>query len=101
MPKLVQGKMKDFGFLGIEEDGSRFDFSGGCSNQLEDGASDVNCAIQFDWITIDGYTTKEEITTGTAASTQGREIQSIGMYVENHIECTLSNCSIRMGPHVV
>ena len=31
MPKLVQGKPKDFGFLGIEEEGSQFGFSGGCS----------------------------------------------------------------------
>ena len=59
MPKLVQGKTKDFGFLGIEEEGSQFGFSGGCSNQFEDGASDVNCTVQFDWITIDGYTVKE------------------------------------------
>ena len=32
MPKLVQGKTKDFGFLGIEEEGSQFGFSGGCSD---------------------------------------------------------------------
>jgi hypothetical protein len=32
MPKLVQGKTKDFGFLGIEEEGSQFGFSGRCSN---------------------------------------------------------------------
>ncbi len=32
MPKLVQGKMEDFGFLGIEEEGSHFGFSSGCSN---------------------------------------------------------------------
>jgi hypothetical protein len=101
MPKLVQGKTKDFGFLGIEEEGSHFSFSNGCSDQFEDGASDVNCAIHFDWITLDGYTAKEEIATSTAAGTRGREIQSIRMYVENHIGCTVSNCSIRMGPHVV
>ncbi len=34
MPKLMQGKTKDFG---IEEEGSQFGFSGGCSNQFEDG----------------------------------------------------------------
>jgi hypothetical protein len=61
----------------------------------------VNCTVQFDWITVDGYTAGEEVTTGTAAGTRGREIQSIGMYVENHIGCTVSYCSIRMGPHVV
>ncbi len=32
MPKLVQGKPKGFGFLGIEEEGSQFGFSGRCSN---------------------------------------------------------------------
>jgi hypothetical protein len=32
MSKLIQGKTKDFGFLGIEEEGSQFGFSGGCSN---------------------------------------------------------------------
>ncbi len=48
MPKLVQGKTKDFGFLDIEEEGSQFSFSSGCSDQFEDGASDVNCAVQFD-----------------------------------------------------
>ncbi len=32
MPKLVQGKQKDFGFLGIEKEGSQFGFSGRCSN---------------------------------------------------------------------
>jgi hypothetical protein len=100
-PKLVQGKMKDFGLLGIEEEGSHFGFSGGCSNQFEDGASDVNCAVQFDWITVNRYTAKEEITTSTAAGMRGREIQNIGMYVENHIGCTVLNCSIRIGPHVV
>ncbi len=61
----------------------------------------MDCAVQFDWITLDGYTTEEEVTTSTAAGTWGREIQSIGMYVENHIGSTVSNCGIRMGPHVV
>ncbi len=79
MPKLVQGKTKDFGFLGIEEEDSQFGFSGRCSNQFQDGASDVNCTVQFDWITVNGYTAKEEITTGMAAGMQGREIQSIGV----------------------
>ncbi len=57
----------------------------------------MNCAVQFDWITVDGYTAEEEVTTGTAAGTRGGEIQSIGMYVENHIRSRVS----RMGPHVV
>ena len=74
MPKLVQGKPKDFGFLGIEEEGSQLGFSSRCSNQFEDGASDVNCTVQFDWITLNRYTAEEEITTGTAASTRGGEI---------------------------
>jgi hypothetical protein len=101
MPKLAQGKTKDFGFLGIEEEGSQLGFSSRCSNQFEDGASNVNCIVQFDWITIVKYTAEEEITTGIAAGMRGGEIQSIGMYVENHIGCTVSNRSIRMGPHVV
>ncbi len=70
----------DFGFLGIEEEGFQFCFSSGCRGQFEDGASDVNCAIQFDWITVNGYTAAEEITTSTAAGMQGREIRSIRMY---------------------
>jgi hypothetical protein len=61
----------------------------------------VNCAIQFDWIPIDGYTAKEEVPTGMAAGVRGGEIQRIGMYVENHIGSMVSNCGIRMGPHVV
>jgi hypothetical protein len=61
----------------------------------------VNCAVQFDWFTIDGYTAKEDVTTGAAASMRGGEIQGIRMYVENHIKSTVSNCGIRMGPHVV
>jgi hypothetical protein len=101
MPKFVQGKTNDFGFLDIEEEGSQFGFSGGCSDQFEDGASDVSCAIQFDWITVNRHTPEEKITTGMAAGTRGREIQSIGMYIETHIGCTVFNCSIRMGPHLV
>ncbi len=61
----------------------------------------MNCTVQFDWITVDRYTAMEEVTTSAAASTQGREIQSIGMYIENHIGSMVSNCGIRMGPHVV
>jgi hypothetical protein len=61
----------------------------------------VNCTVQFDWIIIDGYTAKEEVTTGAAAGTRDGEIQSMGMYVENHIGSRVSNCGIRMGPHVV
>ncbi len=61
----------------------------------------MNCTIQFDWITINGYTAKEEVTTGAAASLRDGETQSIGMYVENHIGSTVLNCGIRMGPHVV
>jgi hypothetical protein len=101
MSKLAQGKTKDFGFLGIDEEGSQFGFSGGCSDQFEDDASDVNCTVHFDWITVDGYTAKEEITTGTAAGKRAEEIQSIGMYIENHIGCMVLNCSIRMGLDVV
>jgi hypothetical protein len=32
MPKLVQGKPKDLGFLGIEGEGSQFGCSSGCSD---------------------------------------------------------------------
>ncbi len=32
LTKFVQGKPNDFGFLGIEEEGSQFGFSGGCSD---------------------------------------------------------------------
>ena len=101
VPKFVQGNTKEFGFLGIEEEGSQFGFSGRCSDKFEDGASHVDCAIQFDWITINRYAAEEKITTGMAVGTQGWEVQSIGIYIENHIGCTVSNFSIRMSPHVV
>ncbi len=63
--------MLNFGHLGIEEQGTQFDFGGRCGDKLEDGASDVNSAVKFDWIIIDWDATKEEVSTGLTACTWG------------------------------
>ncbi len=40
--------MEDYGSLGIEEEGTYFGLSDRCGNKLEDGASNVDGAIEFD-----------------------------------------------------
>ncbi len=90
MAKFIQGYAQDFGLLGIEKQGTQFGLGGRCGNELEDGASNVNRAVKFDWITIDWDAIKEEVSTG-----------STGVYVENHVGCLVSNLGIGMCQHVV
>ncbi len=71
MAKFIQSYLQDFGLLGVEEQGTQFGLGGRCGDKLEDGASDVNSAVKFDWITIDWHATKEEISTGSTACTWG------------------------------
>ena len=45
-------KSKYFCFLCIQEECPQFGFCCGCSNQLEDGARDMNGPVKFDWVSI-------------------------------------------------
>ncbi len=45
MAKFIQGKAQDFGFLGIEEKGTKFGLGGGCGDEFEDSTSDVNSSV--------------------------------------------------------
>ena len=74
MATFAQGKAKDFGFLAIEEEGAQFGLGGGCGDKFEDGTSDVNSFVQFDWIAVNWYATKEDIPTGLSACTWGGQI---------------------------
>jgi hypothetical protein len=71
MATFIQGYSQDFDLLGIEEQGAQFGLGGRCGDKLEDGASDVNSAVKFDWITINWDATKEEKSTGLTACTWG------------------------------
>ncbi len=72
MAEFIRGEAQDFRLVGIEEQGAQFGFSSRCSDELEDGASDVNSVVKFDWITINWDATKEEVSTSSTACTWGR-----------------------------
>jgi hypothetical protein len=46
--KFFEDKSYDLGFLCIEEEGTKFSFSGRCSNQLENCAGNMDGAIDDD-----------------------------------------------------
>ncbi len=52
--KFVKSEAEDFGFLSIEEEGTKFSFSSGCSNAFEDSTGDMDFAIEFGRVPING-----------------------------------------------
>ncbi len=100
MPKFVESQADDFDFLGIEEEGTYFSFGSGCGNKFEDGVGNMDSAIEFDWVAINGYAAKEKIDTGMAMCARCREIWGIRIDIKDHIRGAVAALCIRMSPHV-
>ncbi len=80
-----------FSFLCIEKQCTKFSFSSRCRNQFENGASDMDCAIDNDWFGISWNATEEEVSSCTTACLGGTEIGGIGVYIENHVGSSVSD----------
>ena len=52
---------------------------------FEYSTCDVDNAVEFDRVVVDGETTKEEVATSKALCMRGREIRRIGVDVEYHV----------------
>jgi hypothetical protein len=79
----------------------KFSFSSRCRNQFENGAGDMDCAIDNDWLGVSWNTTEEEVSSCTTACLGGTEIGGIGVYVEDHVGSSVSDFCIGVCPHVV
>ncbi len=60
----------------------------------------MDCAIEFDWVAVDGQAAKEEIATSAAACARCREIRGIRMDIENQIGGAVADLCIRISPNV-
>ncbi len=99
--KFGKSEMEDFGLLCVEEEGTQFGFGGKSSDKFEYNTCDVNGAVEFDRVAVDGETTKEEVATGMAPCTRGREIRCVGVDVEYHVQCAVSYDGVGVHPHVI
>ncbi len=59
--KLLKDKSYYLCFLCVEKESSRFSFSSQCCNEFENGASDMDCAIDEYWLSVSWNATKEEV----------------------------------------
>ncbi len=101
MSEFGKSETKDLGFLCIEKEGTQFGFGGGCDDEFEYHTRDVNGAVEFDRIVLNGETAKEEVATSTALCTRDREIRRVGVYVEYHVQDAVSYDGVGMRPHVI
>ncbi len=99
--KFGKSKMEDFGFLCIEKEGTQFSFGGGCGDRFEYRTCDVLGAVEFDRITVNRETAKEEVATGTASCARGGEIRQVGVEVEYHVQGVVSYDGVGVHPHVI
>jgi len=99
--KFFEDKTYYFSFLGIEKQCTKFSFSSRCRNQFENGAGDMDCAIDNDWFGVLWDATKEEVPSRTTACLGDAEIGGIGVYVGDHVVSSVSDFCIGVCPHVV
>ncbi len=99
--KFGKSEMEDLGFLCIEKEGTQFGFGGRRSDKFEYCTRDVDGAVEFDRIAVNGETTKEEVATSTALCTRGREIRHVRVDVEYHVQGAVLYDGVRVPPHVI
>ncbi len=96
-----KSETEDFGLLCIEEEGTQFGFGGGSSDKFEYSTCDVDGAVEFDRVAVNGETTKEEVGTGMAPCLRGGEIRRIGVDVEYHVQGALLYDGVGVHPNVI
>ncbi len=101
MSEFFEYKSYYLSFLCIEKECSKFSFSGQCCNKFENGASDMDCAIDKYRLRVLQNTTKEEITSCMNLCLGGTEVGGIRVYVEDHVGSPIYEFFIKVCPHVV
>ncbi len=96
-----KSEMEDLGFLCIEKQGTQFGFGGGCGDKFEYRTRDVDGAVEFDRIAVNGETAKEEVASSTVLYTRGKEIRRVGVDIEYHVRGAVSYDGIGVRPHVI
>ncbi len=86
--------------LCIEEECSKFSFSGQCCNKFENVASDMDCTIDEYRLIVLQNATKEEVTACTTSCLGGTEVGGIRVYVEDHVRSSISYFCIGVRPHI-
>jgi hypothetical protein len=74
-----------FCIMCIRKECSKFSFSSRCCNEFENGASDIDCAIDEHWLSVLQNTIKEEVIACTTSCLGGPEVGGIRVYVEDHV----------------
>jgi hypothetical protein len=98
--EFLEDKAYYFSHLCIEKECTKFSFNSQCCNQFENGAGDIDCAIDNDWFGVSWNTTKEEISSCTTSCLRGTEIGGIRVYIEDHVGSSVSDFCIGVRPHV-
>ena len=101
MPQLGKRETEHFGLFGIQKEGAQFCFGGGCGDELENCARDVNGTVELDGRAVAWDAAQEEVAAGAAAGFWSREVRGVGMDVENHIRGVVSNLGVGIGGHVI
>ena len=109
MAHLGEGGAEPGTIFGIIEEGAKFSFGGGGHNSLDDGAVDVNGAVErwrsrvgIGWGSrIFGEGAEEEDATGTGTGFGLREVRGVTVDMENHPAGGVADRGIWMGGTVV
>ncbi len=101
MSEFGKCETEDLGFLCIEKEGTQFSFGGGRGNKVEYRTRDVDGAVEFDRIAVNGETAEEEVATSMASCTRGGEIRRIGVDIEYHVRGAVSHDGVGVRPHVI
>ena len=109
MAHLGEGGAEPGTIFGIIEEGAKFSFGGGGHNSLDDGAVDVDGAVErwrsrvgIGWSSwIFGKGAEEEDATGTGTCFAFREVRGVTVDVEHHPAGGVADRGIWMGGTVV
>ncbi len=83
--EFLEDQLYYLSFLCVEKECPKLSFSGQCCNKFENGASDMDCAIDEYWLSVLQNTTKEEVTSYTTSCLGSTEVGGIRVYIKDYV----------------
>ena len=86
--ELLEGELKNSALLDVEEEGAKLGLRRAQRDEFEDGAEDMDGAIQADGLAVAGEPAKEKIPPGPALRPGLRKVGGVRVDVEDHVAAT-------------
>ena len=77
MAEFLERESDYFCLFCVEKEATEFGFGGGGSDEFEDCAQDVDCAVEEDGFACGGEVTEKEISCRSASCVWGRKIAGV------------------------